>query len=219
MAETAKADLTRTIEQKTKSYNRDMEDAQDAAVSGGAKQAAGRSQRQKMMQVIEKYAQANGYAVMLDVSNPQTPVMYASSSANITKDIIELYDKTMPGARPRRPARNPGRALASPPNRPQCQPRRSSRNPEMSSENTNPGSWRWHAGAGAYACASRPRKSARSISRPPWSALRKARRPSRSLNKRLREKGRSGRQGRRSPRASGSAPARRRGHVGYRQRT
>jgi outer membrane protein len=95
MAETAKQDLTRQIDQKTKTYNRDMQDAQDEADQEQRKiidELSG-----KLTPVIDKFAQANGYAVILDVSNPQTPVMYASASVNITKDIIDLYDKTNPG--------------------------------------------------------------------------------------------------------------------------
>ncbi len=68
---------------------------------------------QKMMQVIDKYAQANGYAVILDVSNPNTPVLYASNAVDITKDIIDLYDKPRPRPQPRRPRPSPaGRAQA-----------------------------------------------------------------------------------------------------------
>jgi outer membrane protein len=52
-----------------------------------------------MMQVIDKYAQANGFSIILDVSNPNTPVMFASNMVNITKDIIDQYDKAnAPGA-------------------------------------------------------------------------------------------------------------------------
>ena len=47
-----------------------------------------------MIQVIDKYAQSNGLALVLDVSNQNTPVLYASNGIDITKDIIELYDKT-----------------------------------------------------------------------------------------------------------------------------
>jgi outer membrane protein len=93
MNENAKLDLQRSIDQKTKAYNRDMEDA-NAEFQQEQQKLLGELE-QKMMQVIDKYAQANGYAVIIDVSNPQTPVMYASSSVNITKDIVELYDKTV----------------------------------------------------------------------------------------------------------------------------
>jgi outer membrane protein len=119
MADAAKADLTRTIEQKTKSYNRDMEDANAEFQAEQSKVLDDLGQ--KMMQVIERYAQANGYAVVIDVSNPQTPVMYASSAANITKDIVTLYDKTLPapastgGAKPAAtPMNSPAKPAAVP---------------------------------------------------------------------------------------------------------
>lgn len=93
MAEAAKAELTRAIDDKTKRYNRDMQDAQDEMQAENSKlleEIGG-----KMTQVIDKYAQANGYAVIINVSDPNTPVLYASTTVDITKDIIELYDKTM----------------------------------------------------------------------------------------------------------------------------
>ena len=96
MNDNAKADLQRRIDSKTKAYNREMEDAQ--AEFQQAQQKVLGELEQKMIQVIDKFAQANGYAVIIDVSNPQTPVMYASSSANITKEIVELYDKTYGGS-------------------------------------------------------------------------------------------------------------------------
>jgi outer membrane protein len=94
MAQAAKEDLQRNIDAKTKSYNRDMQDAQDEADQEQRKMLD--ELGQKMMQVIDKYAVANGYAVIIDVSNPQTPVLYASNAVDITKDIIELYDKSAP---------------------------------------------------------------------------------------------------------------------------
>ena len=53
-----------------------------------------------MMAVIEKYSKDNGYTMVLDVSNPNTPVLYASSSIDITQDVISLYDKTSTSAAP-----------------------------------------------------------------------------------------------------------------------
>ena len=53
-----------------------------------------------MMAVIEKYAKDNGYSMILDVSNPNTPVLYASSGIDITQDIVSLYDKTSTGGGP-----------------------------------------------------------------------------------------------------------------------
>jgi hypothetical protein len=51
-----------------------------------------------MQVAIDKYALANGYAVILDVSNQNGNVLYVASGVDITKDIIDLYDKTNPTA-------------------------------------------------------------------------------------------------------------------------
>jgi outer membrane protein len=103
MADAAKQDLMRNIDGKTKIYNRDMEDARAEAEDEQRKLLGELSG--KMMQVIDKYAQANGFSIILDVSNPNTPVMFASNTVNITKDIIDQYDKaaTAPPA-PAKPA-------------------------------------------------------------------------------------------------------------------
>lgn len=93
LSDTAKEELTRNIDQKTKSYNRQVEDAQ--AELEAEQQKLLQQLGQKMMQVIDKYAQSNGFSIVLDVSNPNTPVLYASNTVDITKEIIDLYDKTM----------------------------------------------------------------------------------------------------------------------------
>lgn len=105
MAETAKQELVRNIDAKTKAFNRDLEDAQ--AEWDQDQRKVLEELGQKMMVVIDKYAKDNGYSLILDVSNPQTPVLYASNAIDITKDIVELYDKNVlptttsaPGARP-----------------------------------------------------------------------------------------------------------------------
>lgn len=110
LSDSAKEDLTRNIDQKTKSYNRQVEDAQ--AELEAEQQKLLQQLGQKMMQVIDKYAQSNGFSIVLDVSNPNTPVLYASNTVDITKEVIDLYDKTMgtaPAAAPAKPA-----ALAPP---------------------------------------------------------------------------------------------------------
>jgi outer membrane protein len=110
LSDSAKEDLTRNIDQKTKSFNRQVEDAQ--AELEAEQQKLLQQLGQKMMQVIDKYAQSNGFSIVLDVSNPNTPVLYASNTIDITKEVIDLYDKTMgaaPAAAPAKPA-----ALAPP---------------------------------------------------------------------------------------------------------
>jgi outer membrane protein len=96
MAQQAKDELARSIDQKTKSYNRDMEDARAELDTEQRKLLEDLSG--KMQVAIDKYALANGYAVILDVSNQNGNVLYVASGVDITKDIIELYDKTNPTA-------------------------------------------------------------------------------------------------------------------------
>lgn len=50
----------------------------------------------KMGDLIQKYANANGFSVVLDVSSQQTPVLWAAQSANITADIVKQYDAANP---------------------------------------------------------------------------------------------------------------------------
>jgi outer membrane protein len=98
MPQAAKDELARKIDSLTKAFNRDAEDAQAELEQEQNKML--NELGQKMMVVIDKYAKDNGYAVILDVSNPQTPVLYASNTVDITKDIIDLYDKNTPATPP-----------------------------------------------------------------------------------------------------------------------
>jgi outer membrane protein len=102
-----------TIEDKQKKLQRDLEDAQNdyQQQSNEIAQRIGT----KLMQTVEKYAQQNGYGVVIDVSSQQSPVLWAAESVNITKPIIDAYNvvsgvpapPTQPSAAnstPRRPA-------------------------------------------------------------------------------------------------------------------
>lgn len=126
LSQTAKDDLQRQIDSRTKNFNREMEDAQ--AEFQTEQQKLVNDLGGKLMQIIDKYAQANGYSVILDVSNENTPVLYASNTVDITKDVIEMYDKqasslpssakpalgggARPPATPTRPASAPAPAPA-----------------------------------------------------------------------------------------------------------
>jgi outer membrane protein len=92
LSESTKNDIYKNIESKKKSLQRDFEDAQ--AEMDQEQQKILQQLGQRMLAVIERYARDNGYTLVVDVSNPQTPVLYAAPSIDITKDIIELYDKS-----------------------------------------------------------------------------------------------------------------------------
>jgi outer membrane protein len=99
LSDSAKNDLYKNIEAKKKTLQREVEDAQ--ADLEADQQKLLQQLGQKILAVIEKYSRDNGFTMVVDVSSPQTPVLYASPSIDITKEIIELYDKnTASGSAP-----------------------------------------------------------------------------------------------------------------------
>lgn len=97
LSDDEKSSRAKAIDTKQKSLQRNFEDAQ--AEFQQAEQDVINRIGAKMVTVLEKYANANGYAVVLDVSNPQTsPVLWATQASVITKDLVEAYDKENPAA-------------------------------------------------------------------------------------------------------------------------
>jgi outer membrane protein len=112
LSEDAKAKLMRDIDSGNKSLQRETEDAQ-----ADLDQEQGKIMQElgnKVMAVIEKYATQNGYALVLDVSNPQTPVLWAASAIDITNDIVKLYDQANPGTGGTAPASKPSVTPSAP---------------------------------------------------------------------------------------------------------
>jgi len=102
LSEEAQQKLVREIDQKTKSLNRDTEDARSELDQEQQKLMGALFSRIQV--VLDKYAKDNGYTLILDVSSPQTPVMFASNTIDVTREIIELYDKNAPAATSAAPA-------------------------------------------------------------------------------------------------------------------
>jgi outer membrane protein len=123
MSEEAKAKLARDIDQGTKNLNRDTEDAQ--AEVEQAENKVWQELGQRMMPLITKYGHDNGYSVIIDISSPQTPVVYFADGTDVTKDIIELYDKSFQAAAAAAAAAAPAApkpAAAKPPAAPAAKP-------------------------------------------------------------------------------------------------
>jgi outer membrane protein len=87
-----KTQLERDIDEKKRRLQRDVQDAQEEMQTAQQQVLSGLVGR--IQAVVEKYAKDNGYSMILDVSNQNTPVLFASSGIDITQDIIALYDKT-----------------------------------------------------------------------------------------------------------------------------
>jgi outer membrane protein len=90
--EEARAKLVRDIETKQKSLQRQLEDAQSEYQSsqGDLVNRIGG----KLMEVLDKYAKEHGFTMILDVSNPQSPVLWAGASTDVTKEIATAYNAT-----------------------------------------------------------------------------------------------------------------------------
>lgn len=103
----------RSATEKQKTLQRSAEDFQNEVQQ--AEQEILNRLGKKMLDVLEKYAKDNGYAVVMDVSNPQTPVLYANPGTNITKNLIDAYNAESPAAIAPKPATKPAGAAASRP--------------------------------------------------------------------------------------------------------
>lgn len=100
-SEEQKNKLMRDIDQKQKALQRDGEDA--SAELDQEQQKLFQEIGGKVMAVLDKYASDNQFAVVIDISAQSSPVLYAASSVEITKQITELYDKNAPAAAPAAP--------------------------------------------------------------------------------------------------------------------
>jgi Skp family chaperone for outer membrane proteins len=108
-----RATRAKEIEVKQKTLQRNYEDAQ--AEFQQAEQEVLNRIGGKMLTVLEKYAKANGYAVVLDVSNPQTAVLWANQGTVITKELVDAYNAENPVAAPAAKPAAGGAAAAKPP--------------------------------------------------------------------------------------------------------
>ncbi len=109
--------ISREIDDKQKKLQWDSEDLQ-----GDLQQEEGKLVNeigQRMMQIIDEYAKQQGFALVLDVSSQQSPVLWAANGIDITQQIVELYDKRFgageaPAAKPAAGAAAPAAPAAAP---------------------------------------------------------------------------------------------------------
>ncbi|HWX56816.1 MAG TPA: OmpH family outer membrane protein [Verrucomicrobiae bacterium] len=102
LSDEVRATRARAIEAKQKAYQRNAEDAQ-AEFQQAEQEILGRIY-QKMAKVLEKISQQRGYSVVLDVSAPQSPILFASPTVIITKDLVDAYNTEAPAAAAKAPA-------------------------------------------------------------------------------------------------------------------
>jgi outer membrane protein len=91
--EDAAANLKRQIESKQKAFDRAYQDFQEEV--NNQRQEVGTKILQKMAPTIMKYAQDNGYGIIIDTSAPwpQSPILWWNQDAvDITKPVVDIYN-------------------------------------------------------------------------------------------------------------------------------
>jgi outer membrane protein len=78
--DTKKKQLDRDAQDAQNDFSQEMQDVYNALAS-------------KVYDVMQAYAELHGYTLVLDVSQQQSPVLYAATANNITKDIIDAYNQ------------------------------------------------------------------------------------------------------------------------------
>lgn len=81
---------TKTIDEKTKSLQRQAEDAQNDFQT--EVQDMYNSLASKVFEVVDAYAKQKGFTLVLDASNQQSNILWAAESTNITQPVIAAYN-------------------------------------------------------------------------------------------------------------------------------
>jgi outer membrane protein len=90
LTDVERANRSRDIQNKQTELNRSAQDAQSDFQT--AMQNLYTSLAAKVYDVMEAYAKEHGYTLVLDISQQQSPVLYATNSTNITKAVIDAYN-------------------------------------------------------------------------------------------------------------------------------
>jgi len=88
----ARNNLVQQIQDKKKLFDRAVQDAQEDE-SNQQNEVAQRILR-KMAPIVVKYAQSNGFGLIMDTSKPwpQSPVLWYGQTVDITKEIVDAYN-------------------------------------------------------------------------------------------------------------------------------
>jgi outer membrane protein len=98
----ARNDLLKQIDSKKKTLQRNYEDA-NTDIQAQQNEIANRI-GQKLVEVLDKYAKENNFTLILDVSGQSSPVLWAASSVDITKPVVDAYNAASGVAAPAKPA-------------------------------------------------------------------------------------------------------------------
>jgi Skp family chaperone for outer membrane proteins len=105
--------LSRELDDKNRLFKRSQED--DQADFQADTQEAVQRIGQKMVRIIDDYAQKSGYELVIDPAGVQMPVYYVGKGVDITDPIVKLYDSANPVAAPAVSAPSASKTPASKP--------------------------------------------------------------------------------------------------------
>jgi len=120
LSEAERTTRTKAIDDKEKKLKRSAEDAQ--ADFKNEMQQMFNGVAGKVFDVLSSYSREQGYTLVLDVSQQQTPVLYAVESTNITKPVIDAYNVKSGVPAPPAPPAQPGAAVSAKPAAPAAKP-------------------------------------------------------------------------------------------------
>lgn len=124
LSDTERQARLRTIDEKEKTLQRNVEDARNDFSSEMNEKFSAIAQ--KVAAVMTKYAQDNGYTLVLDAGSQQqqSPILWAAESTNISEAVVQAYNKQSGVAAPPAGSRPTGATTTRPPARtPSAAPR------------------------------------------------------------------------------------------------
>jgi Skp family chaperone for outer membrane proteins len=90
LSEAERANKAKTIDEKKKQLDRETEDLRNDGQQD--MQDLYNSLASKVYDSMQSYAEKQGFTLVLDISQQQSPVLFASDGTNITKEVIEAYN-------------------------------------------------------------------------------------------------------------------------------
>jgi len=90
LSEGERANRAKVIDDKKKQLDRDSEDARNDFQADI--QEMYNALASKVYDVMSSYAEQQGFTLVLDISQQQTPVLFSANGTNITKQVIDAYN-------------------------------------------------------------------------------------------------------------------------------
>ena len=103
LSDVERANRSKAIDDKKKQLDRETEDLRNDGQQDMQDLFSGL--QAKVYDVMQAYVEKQGFTLVLDISQQQSPVLFASATTNITKEVIDAYNvKSGVPAPPAQPA-------------------------------------------------------------------------------------------------------------------